>query len=474
MALRPPSTPSRKLLAAGVLWLCGSLGLSAETGTASAAATTTTPTVAAAAAVAPAPPIGRPIQAAPARRHAPPADLRTFQSRHYLIHTDLPRRLVVPYGRHIDAVYTDFTRRFEPRSGPADTSAQQPASTPGLDLYLVGTRERYLAHLDAVGVRGTHSGGMFYITPRGRGLATYVRSRSEAETFSVLQHEGFHQFAWLHYRGRLPQWLNEGIAQVFEDAPLVDGRLHPGPIQTGRLMRIQRAVGSGQALPLSRLMQLGPMEWTDLVDRYPERSGLVYAQAWSVVYFLVHGGQGRYRQGFARYLDLLEQGVPDGEALPRAFGVRDLEPMEARWRVFIRDLKPGPLDDAGDRLRFLAASLRYLDSQDQPMPRTLNALRDLLQRIGFAVQRTEDGVQTTLRASDARHFSFVASTGRGALPGGTRSATPTRPRLMSFQLLEPAGLGLPPRITAPGLVPQPTLTWSRHADGTLMEHLTYR
>jgi len=35
-------------------------------------------------------------------------------------------------------------------------------------------------------------------------------------TFSALGHEGWHQFNSRHFKFRLPSWLDEGIAMLFE------------------------------------------------------------------------------------------------------------------------------------------------------------------------------------------------------------------------------------------------------------------
>ena len=35
-------------------------------------------------------------------------------------------------------------------------------------------------------------------------------------TFSTLGHEGWHQFSSRHFKYRLPSWLDEGVAMLFE------------------------------------------------------------------------------------------------------------------------------------------------------------------------------------------------------------------------------------------------------------------
>src|SRR4030042_1251901 len=42
-------------------------------------------------------------------------------------------------------------------------------------------------------------------------------------TFSVLAHEGWHQFSSRHFKFRLPSWLDEGVAMLFETQAAGDG-----------------------------------------------------------------------------------------------------------------------------------------------------------------------------------------------------------------------------------------------------------
>ncbi|MEM9754039.1 MAG: hypothetical protein AAF916_11740, partial [Planctomycetota bacterium] len=80
-----------------------------------------------------------------------------FASRHYHIHTDLTREQTVPFGRHMDAVYDAYLRRFE------GFTAQRHDPMP---LYLFATEAEYQSFLTDLGIRGKHSGGMFFVNHR--------------------------------------------------------------------------------------------------------------------------------------------------------------------------------------------------------------------------------------------------------------------------------------------------------------------
>ncbi len=375
--------------------------------------------------------------------------LQVFASDHYHIHTNLTKAETVPYGRHLDAVFKEYRRRF---SGFIGREAGP------MPVYLFRTQAEYLDFLGSLGIKARHSGGMFFVTHRARGLATYVDEQRTSETYAVLQHEGFHQFAWTHLGPELPTWVNEGLAQYFEDAPLVNGRLIVGTTDGGRLARVRAALNTGQALPLGTLFNMSERQWGHALHHDAGHSGLVYSQAWSVVYFLIHGEDGRYRAAFNRYLREINAGRPEAVAYRAAFGTSDPSVMQRRWAAYVRGMETPALSAAAERLDFLATALSYYDRQGWPMPDDLDEFEQQLTAVKFSVRRIEQGVETVQQSDDRALYTFVR-------PGGD----PRR-----FELLAPSRSDLPPRIAAPGLVPEPRVEWSRADDGTLRHTLVYR
>ncbi len=387
------------------------------------------------------------LAAAPSMAEVPP--LAVFASDHYHIHTNLPRTETVPYGRHMDAVYAEYRRRFSGFAG---------RDSGPMPLYLFRTQAQYLDFLGSLGIKAQHSGGMFFVTHHARGLATYVDEQRTSETFAVLQHEGFHQFAWTHLGPALPTWANEGLAQYFEDAPLVNGRLVVGTTDGGRLSRVRTALEDHKTLPLGTLFGMSGLQWGEALHNDADHSGLVYAQSWSVVYFLIHGEDGRYRDAFNRYLRLINSGRAAESAFREAFGTRDPAGMQQRWAAYVRGLEQPALSTAKDRLDFLATALSYYDQQGWEMPGNLNEFEQQLTTIKFAVRRVDQGVETIQTSADTAMFTFDR-------PG----ADPRR-----FELLAPSRDNLPPRIAAPGLSPEPRVEWSRDTRGALQHALVYR
>ena len=378
-------------------------------------------------------------------------ELTVYASHHYHIHTNLSQAETVPYGRHIDAVYDRYAQRFAGYRPAEDAPVRMP-------LYLFRTREQYLGFLRSYGIAAEGSGGMFFVTHRLRGLATWADDRPRPQTLRTLQHEGFHQFAWHHLGRDLPTWLNEGLAQYFEDALILDTGMKLGLTNAQRLALVRDALTFGYALPLEELRTLDHHAWSHNLSTNASRSELMYAQAWSLVYHLIHGEGGRYLPAFERYLRLLGTGKTDDDAFRIAFGYGAAEALQNRWRRAALAQRPDPVTEAAERLRFLAAALNYKHQRSEAMPRHLDQLRDDLQARAFTLTRSSHGLQERFDARDDAMFTYTRADGRAR----------------DFLMLESAGRSLPPRLVAPGLDPEPALEWSRADGGGLTWQVVYR
>ncbi|MEM6854087.1 MAG: DUF1570 domain-containing protein [Planctomycetota bacterium] len=379
----------------------------------------------------------------------PADDLQVFASHHYHIHTNLSREETVPFGRHMDAVFAQYERRF------ADYTERHAGLMP---LYLFRHQDEYLDFMRHHGIDATGSGGMFFVTHSIRGLATWAHGHSRSQTLRTLQHEGFHQFAWNHLGPNLPTWMNEGLAQYFEDAVILDHGMELGLGDPDRIELVRDALRYKWAVDVEELLSLDNQQWSAALRHNGSRAELLYAQSWSMVYYLIHGDDGRYLRSFEVYLRLLSEGHAHDKAFRSAFGVGALDGIEPRWRRFALEQQPDPVNVAVERLEFLGSALAYKAEREEAMPRSFAALRTDLQSRGFKLTRTHHGHREELLATDDYRFAYTR-------PGGETSA---------FLLLEPSGFGLPPRLAAPGLSPEPNLVWERGADGELVFDIEYR
>ena len=364
------------------------------------------------------------------------AELDRFESEHYLVHTDLPKKAAAFFAEHMDRVHAAYRERFADigRGGHGRMS-----------LYLLGTKDTYARLLAERGIDAAGSGGMFFTGPEGSGLATYVADRPRRETLSVLQHEGFHQFAHARLGPDLPTWANEGVAQYFEDGLMVGSDLETGHRSPYRLETIQDALERGREFPIKRILSIANADWRRRMGREGGRSAVLYAQAWSMAYFLIHGRDGRYRDAFLRFLRLSGSGRPQIAAFEEAFETRSTRGFARQWRAFVRGLEADAVMLAMQRLRFLGKGIRTVVEEIDHVPRSLAELRHRLQKLRFRTIYTLPGLEITLRARDNALYGYPV--------GGRREA---------FRWIDRDGL---PRLTAPGLSPQPWLTWGKDYRG---------
>jgi len=382
-------------------------------------------------------------------RFEPTPELTVYRSGHYLIHTNLTRQEVLPYGQHMDAIYAQYERRFRGMGTP---------QIEPMALYLFRTEQQYNRFLAENDIDATHSGGMFFVTHQVQGLATWVQRDTRRRTFEVLQHEGFHQFAWHTIGPGLPVWLNEGLAQYFENGVLHDGGMTLGLSSGPTIQAVRSAIGSGDAMSMIAMMRITNDQWAQTLQRNPERASLMYAQAWSVVYFLINGQDGVHKPKLIEYLQRLSEGERPDDALLMAFGEGGLHTLAGDWRAYALSQQSDEVAIASERLAFLATGLRVLAEQGEAMPEQIDELQTTLQRYGFRLRRSEMGMIQDLSADQDELFQFTRASGSER----------------DFVILASQGDDLPPRITAPGLNPQPTLIWYRDAQGELVQDIEYR
>lgn len=374
--------------------------------------------------------------------------LHVFHSRHYTIHTNLNASETKPFAKHMDIVFDNYQKRFS----SFHTSYRGP-----LQFYLLRTQKQYIQFLAHYGINGQNSGGMFFVNAKIHGLATWADGNSRRETFSTLQHEGFHQFAFYYIGHDLPPWVNEGIAQYFQDGIIVHGDLVLGLADERRLNEVKSAIKRNHIVHLSRLVNINGEQWGHILQQNPQTSSLLYAEAWDMVYFLINADHGKYRGAFVEYLHLVAMGVKSRDAFARSFGTQNFNIVEQRWLEFAAKQKPSPLADTVSHLSFLGSAMKYLTQKDQPIPQSIGSLKKLLQKHGFAMIYPSDGVAQKVSASDNNIYRYK-------LPNGT---------FANLKLVPPHSDGMPPSITAPGVKPQPTLTWSRDDRGDLAMNIEF-
>ncbi len=120
-------------------------------------------------------------------------------------------------------------------------------------------------------------------------------------TFSVLGHEGWHQFNSKHFTYRLPSWLDEGIATLFEVNRGEEGLFYFEPGRNGyRLGALRKTLINGNMIPLRELIGVNPGEV--LATDEDDVVSAFYSQSYALVRFLREEGYGKRLRDYHKML----------------------------------------------------------------------------------------------------------------------------------------------------------------------------
>lgn len=150
---------------------------------------------------------------------------------------------------------------------------------------------------------------------------------------STLRHEITHQI--LHeYVKNPPIWFNEGLATYIGNIQRDDSGDPLATVNRGHIQEVQRALQQERTCPLEELLELGSIEFygREGTKELPWDRGILYAQSWSLVYFLIEVAEGEDGE-IAR--EIFER-MDSGRFRPARFRKR-LPELEENWKRFLDD-----------------------------------------------------------------------------------------------------------------------------------------
>lgn len=391
-------------------------------------------------------------------RTAPGRGRALPKSKYYSIRSDLTAEETQKWARHLDIMYEEFTRRLVQGGG------LQRRSPEVLNVFIFARERDYLDTLRMqFGLNAMGSGGMFFITNRGGGLAFFTENLPHQRIAHVAQHEGFHQFAHAFFGNDLPPWLNEGLAEFFGECVVEDGKVIIGQASPAVLEAVRQAAAKGEHIPFTQLLQTDNDLWA--VSVQAGTAALQYMQSWSMVHFLVYGDGNKYQGAFQRMLKMVNSGTRSYEAMRQAFGLAteaDVRDFEQRWVAHAVAAKPSSYMSARSRLEFLAEGLRTLWQRGQ-RPANLDGLRTALVEENFSFPVGTHGYTMLLKASDAKNFE-VPQDATHRKPIALEMVPTPAPRGGPAKELEEKH-PTPPVIRTKGLQPRELrVQWKRRAD----------
>jgi len=314
------------------------------------------------------------------------------RSRHFRIRSDLPPEQTRRYAELLDTMHGAYRRVFQ---GLRLRGREEPV------VFMFASEDDYRRTLRVhAGVLASTSSGMFFVGPRGSGLAFYADGVPQERVERLIRSEGFKLIADLYFDGDLPPWVCEGFAASFADAMVIDGAVVDGEPSPAAIARMREIVEQDRTIALQDLLARDAKSWSNAIGG----GGSAAAdQAASIIDFLRHGEGGRLASSLASYLRQLNDGRDASAAFRDSFGGSDdrmVADLERRWRDFVIQRRPGSFRAAAERLRFLAEGLLFL--RDRGIrPTSLDGLQTALVEQRFEADRTGAGDPARPRAGDA-------------------------------------------------------------------------
>ncbi len=152
-----------------------------------------------------------------------------------------------------------------------------------------------------------------------------VLSQAGYDVFPVAVHEYVH-LVTRHMGMKLPPWLSEGIAELYSTLKPMGDRVLVGTLIEGR----HQALLTDKWVPLKIIVNADHSS-----PYYNERSqaGSLYNEGWALTHMLVLTNE--YRPGFAKFLEMINAGVPTEEALNKVYG-KSIDQVDKELQAYLR------------------------------------------------------------------------------------------------------------------------------------------
>jgi len=323
------------------------------------------------------------LQAQARAAAAAPTGVREIKTAHYHIYTDLDPHLSADLAQRLDAMYEAYAYRLQQFSS-------RDAQVPRFAVYLFKKQGDYLK---LTGTRLKNTGGVFM---SGRNLlASFLEGQGRDALRRTLQHEAFHQFSYSLLSPDLPVWLNEGLAQVFEESVWNGSTFSLEQVPPRRLRQLQDDMDNRRLMKFEAMMALTPEQWSKRLEDDHGVGSVQYNQSWAMTYFLINArdadGKPRYRARLLQMLSLLHDGKSADAAFKAAFG-ENLAGFQKRFVEFARDLKATDEATLMENQDVLADLLVELKARGMNFDRVAD-LREAAVRAGYRMNYVRGGLK---------------------------------------------------------------------------------
>ena len=255
-----------------------------------------------------------------------------YQTEHYEMTTDAGLKVAKKVGNDMEAILQEYSRILP------FTEEQLPSSLFRVRIFL--RKEDFQKYCrEALGDTYDRKSFVYYHCRNLEEREVVCFLLPEIPFFRRLHHEAFHQY-FRHFIYYPPQWLNEGLAELFEASPMTEqGRLQikPSPGWVRRLKEDVLISKKHKYIDLKSLLTMSKEEWL-------KNSGSTYPESWAFCYYLLRSGKGQ----LARYLDnCIEVLNPNAsreentnKVFQGVFAKTNLPRLEKDWVEFIQKIHP--------------------------------------------------------------------------------------------------------------------------------------
>jgi hypothetical protein len=170
-----------------------------------------------------------------------------------------------------------------------------------------------------------------------------IYEKATQRLFQTLYHESFHaylaNFVYHRNEAEVPRWLNEGLAQLFENAILEGGTLRVGHADRLRLAQAQALLKDGKLPSIADLLRSGPKQF--LIGHTDDRaiSDQYYLMSWAVAFYLTFDLGKLHSPEMTTYVQALKRGTDPVKAFCDFVG-RPLSEFEKAFYDYLRRLRP--------------------------------------------------------------------------------------------------------------------------------------
>jgi hypothetical protein len=163
------------------------------------------------------------------------------------------------------------------------------------------------------------------------------------QMFTRLYHEAFHayveNFVYPQDKCDVPRWLNEGLAQVFEEGILELGALRLDAPSRTRLAAMQADLRGQPRLTLTELLTADGRAFLVAHPTAAKTSQRYYLYSWALAYYLAVREPVLETERFNRYVDASAKSLDPIARFEQLVGV-PLDRFDNMWRSELLAMKP--------------------------------------------------------------------------------------------------------------------------------------